>query len=377
MEESKNNMVYRYLGNSGIKVSVLGYGNWLTAHDPKSEQDVIDCVVESHKHGVNFFDTAEIYGAGVAEDIMGKAIKQLNVPRDELVITTKLVKCGNGVNDSMLSRKHLTEGMVASLKRLGLDYVDVIFCHRPDTDVDIEEVCKSMDWLVEEGYAFYWATSEWGPDDIVQAIETCKRLHLHKPIADQCQYNAYVRENVEKNFRKSFEEYRYGTTVWSPLAGGILTGKYNDGVAPEGSRYDKEPTTARIWANFFSEDKKDKTCESLKALAELAAELECTQAELALAWVIVNKDVSTAIFGATKISQVQSNIKAIDIASKWTPELETRIEKILGTQPEPATDFNTFMPKEPRRAVAIDYDFSPPKTSALMAAALKESKTSE
>lgn len=365
-------MIYRYLGNSGIKVSVLSFGNWLTAHDPKSEEQVIECVKESFKNGVNFFDTAEIYGYGVAEEIMGKAIKELNVPRDELVVSTKLVKCGGGVNDMMLSRKHLTEGISASLKRMGLDYVDIVFCHRPDTDVAIEEVCKAMDWIVEEGYSFYWATSEWQSDDIVQAIEVCKRLRLHKPVADQCQYNAFVRENVEKNFRKPFEEYRYGTTVWSPLAGGILTGKYNDGVAPEGSRYKEEASTGWIWGKFFGEDKKEATIATLKGLAEVATELGCTQAELALAWVIVNKDVSTAIFGASKISQVQSNIKAVEIASKWTPELEERMEKLLGTQPEPAMDWNSFSPMTPRRLEAIDYDFELPKVSSLMKAAQEE-----
>lgn len=272
----------------------------------------------------------------------------------------------------MLSRKHLAEGMQNSLKRLGLDYVDVVFCHRPDSDVAIEEVCQAMDWLVEEGYAFYWATSEWSNDDIIQAIEVCKRLHLHKPIADQCQYSALIRDNVEKNFRKAFEEYRYGTTVWSPLAGGILSGKYNDGVAPEDSRYKKEASVGWIWARFFGDKVKDKTIAALKGLGEIATELGCSQAELALAWTIANKDVSTAIFGATSIEQVESNIRAVTVASKWTPELEAQIEKVLGNQPEPAMDWNTFSPKCPRRGEAIDYEFKLPKVSILMKAAVAE-----
>jgi len=201
MEAARDEMVYRYLGNSGLRVSVLSYGNWLTAHDPKSEEDIIKCIKKAYELGVNFFDTAEIYGAGVAETIMGKAFKELNVERENLVVSTKLVKCGDGINDHMLSRKHLTEGMQNSLKRLQLDYVDVIFCHRPDSDTPMEETCKAMDWIVEEGYAFYWATSEWSPEQITQAMEICKRLKLNKPIADQCQYSALVRDNFEKNLR--------------------------------------------------------------------------------------------------------------------------------------------------------------------------------
>jgi len=373
MEEAKHNMVYRCLGNSGLKVSVLSYGNWLTAHDPKSEQDIIDCVKTCFDNGINFFDTAEIYGAGVAETIFGNALKALNVDRQDLVVSTKLVKCGEGINDAMLSRKHLAEGMQNSLKRLQLDYVDVIFCHRPDTDTPIEEICYAMDWIIEEGYSFYWATSEWSSDEIVQAIETCKRLKLHKPIADQCQYSALVRDNVEKNLRKPFEEYRYGTTIWSPLAGGILTGKYNDGTAPKGSRYDKEAYAINIvWPKYFGEKTKEKTISTLKGLEELANELGCTQAQLALAWTIINGDISTCIFGATKVSQIEDNLKAVDVAQKWTPEIEEKLEKVLGNQPEPAMDWNTFTPKVPRRQEALDWKFSPSGMSEFMKTVVKE-----
>ena len=229
----------------------------------------------------------------------------------------------------MLSRKHLTEGIQNSLKRLKLDYVDVVFWHRPDTDVAVEEVCKAMDWIIEEGYSFYWATSQWSSDLVVQAIEVCKTLGLHKPIADQWQYNVLTRDDVEKNYRKVIEEYGYGTTIWSPLAGGILTGKYNDGVKPDTPRFTNPTSSNKTWKTFLNEDDKEKTLKLLNELAEVAAELGCTQAELALAWVIVNKDVSTAIFGATSVSQVQSNLKSVEIASKWTPELKERIEKFL------------------------------------------------
>lgn len=357
MESARDKMIYRYLGNSGLKVSVLSYGNWLTAHDPKSEEAIVKCIKRAYELGINFFDTAEIYGAGVAETIMGKAFKELNVEREELVVSTKLVKCGEGVNDSMLSRKHLTEGIQNSLKRLQLDYVDVIFCHRPDSDTPIEETVKAMDWIVEEGYAFYWATSEWTPEQITQAIEVCKRLKLNKPIADQCQYSALVRENFEKNLRLPYEDYGYGTTIWSPLAGGLLSGKYNSGEAPEGSRYkDSEFARNLIWPKYFGEGKKEGTVKLLKALEEIAAELGCSQAQLALAWTIVNRDTSTCIFGATNEAQVEDNVKALEVAQKWTPELEERIEAALGNQPEPAMDFNIWGPKQPRRKLAVDYN---------------------
>lgn len=360
MESARDKMVYRYLGNSGLKVSVLSYGNWLTAHDPKSEESIIKCIKRAYELGINFFDTAEIYGAGVAETIMGKAFKELNVEREELVVSTKLVSCGNGVNDSMLSRKHLTEGIQNSLKRLQLDYVDVIFCHRPDTDTPIEETVKAMDWIVEEGYAFYWATSEWTPEQITQAMEICKRLKINKPIADQCQYSALVRDNFEKNLRLPYEDYGYGTTIWSPLAGGLLSGKYNSGEAPEGSRYkDNDFAKSAIWPRYFGEGKKEGTVKILKALEEIAAELGCSQAQLALAWTIVNKDTSTCIFGATNEQQVEDNVKALEVAQKWTPELEERIEAALGNQPEPAMDFNIWAPKQPRRKLAVEYGISP------------------
>jgi voltage-dependent potassium channel beta subunit len=358
MEGPKQNMIYRYLGNTGLKVSVLSYGNWLTAHDPKSEKDIIDCVKKAHELGVNFFDTAEIYGAGVAETIMGKALKELGVEREQLVVSTKLLKCGDGINDSFLSRKHLTEGIKNSLERLQLDYVDVVFCHRPDSNTPMEETCQAMDWIVEEGYAFYWATSEWSPEEITKAMEICTRLKLNKPIADQCQYSALVRENFEKNLRSCYENYKYGTTIWSPLAGGILTGKYNDGVAHEGRYKDNDWTKDNIWPRFFGDKVKDKTIETLNTLKEIADDLGCSMAQLALAWTIVNKDTSTCIFGATKVSQVEDNMKALEIAIKWDKDIEERVEKALGNQPEPTMDFSVWAPMKPRRTCALDFNMT-------------------
>ena len=305
MEESKGpKMAYRYLGNSGLRVSVLSYGTWLTAHDPDSERAIIDCVKASYAAGVNFFDTAEIYGAGVAETILGKAIKELPCERKDIVVSSKYMKCGDGPNDRMCGKKHIYEGVRASLKRMDLDYFDVVFSHRPDDYTPLEETCRAFDAIIRDGLAFYWATSEWSSARITRAIEICKRLNLHEPIADQCQYHALHRERPEEGYRPVYEDYGYGTTIWSPLAGGVLTGKYNEGVAPEGSRYnDNSFAKNAIWPSYFGTDElKEKNTKILKGLKEIADEVGCTQAQLAIAWVIVNKDISTCIFGATKVS---------------------------------------------------------------------------
>ena len=192
----------------------------------------------SFDNGVNFFDTAEKYGNGIAETIMGKAIKELGFKRKDIVVTTKIYKIGEGPNDGFMSRKHLIEGVLASLGRLQLDYVDVVYSHRPDFETPLEETCRAMHWIIENNKAFYWGTSEWPTDRITKAIEICERLNLHKPIVEQPQYSMLVRKRFELEYRRIFSDYRYGSTVWSPLANGILSGKYNSGVIPEGSRFD-------------------------------------------------------------------------------------------------------------------------------------------
>ena len=195
----KKHMEYRFLGNTGLKVSVLSYGNWVNSDKDDDIQITIDAVKRCFDYGVNFFDTAEIYGAGNAEIAMGKALKALGVERKDYVVSTKLIKCGNGVNDVMLSRKHIIEGLTNSLKRLDLDYVDVVFAHRPDRETPLEETCRAFDHLINTGKAFYWGTSEWEADIISRAIEICERLNLHKPITEQPQYSMICRNNFEKN----------------------------------------------------------------------------------------------------------------------------------------------------------------------------------
>jgi len=195
---------------------------------------------------------------------MGRAFKELGVKREDIVVSTKLWKVGNGVNDVFLSRKHLIEGINNSLKRLQLDYVDVVFCHRPDYDTPLEETCRAMNWIIENGKAFYWGTSMWPADRITKAIEICERLNLHKPITEQPCYSLVRRDLFEKEYRRLFSEYKYGTTIWSPLAGGILAGKYNNGEIPAGSRYDVHNDFLKgTWNTYFSEEKKPGTVKKL------------------------------------------------------------------------------------------------------------------
>jgi len=273
-------MIYRWLGNSGLRVSVLSYGTWLTAHDAAQEEAVVACIKAAWENGINFFDTAEIYGTGISETLLAKGLKALPCKRKDYVIASKYIRCGDGENDKMLGAKHLFEGVNATLERMGIDYLDVIFAHRPDFDTPLEETCRAFDQIIRDRKALYWATSEWSAARVTRAIEICERLNLHKPIADQCQYHALHRDNMEKFLRPVFEDYRYGTTIWSPLAGGILSGKYNEGVTPDGSRYkDNKFAADNIWPRYFgTEEKKDKTVKVLKGLAEISTELGVSQA---------------------------------------------------------------------------------------------------
>jgi voltage-dependent potassium channel beta subunit len=349
----KDQMEYRYLGNTGIKVSVFSYGNWLNSNKEEDIQMTVDTVKRCWEHGVNFFDTAEIYGAGNAEEALGKAIAALPCERKDIVVSTKLLKCGNGVNDQGLSRKHLIEGIKHSLKRLQMDYVDVVFAHRPDANCPLEETVRAFSWMVDQGLTFYWGTSEWEADLISRAIELCERLNLHKPIVEQPQYNMLVRDNFEKNYRRVFSEYGYGTTIWSPLASGILSGKYNDGEIPEGSRFDKHKDIAFIFQKYFGEQNKAKTVAALNTLKTIGEEMGYSQPQVALAWAIANRDVSTCLLGFSKIAQVDENMKSLELYKKWDKDIEKRIRDAFGNDPEPDMDWRTWAPLANRRDIHV------------------------
>jgi len=344
MEINHPNMEYRRLGASGLKVSALGYGNWLTSDKPEFDERTKEMIKKCYELGINFFDTAEFYGEGQGEIAMGKAFKELNLPREQLVVATKIFWGGKGVNDVGLSRKHVIEGTKKCLKKLQLDYVDILYCHRLDLDTPIEETCRAFDYIINSGMALYWGTSEWPADKIMDAFRICDKLGLHRPITEQPEYSVFPRERFEKEYYFLFRDFNFGCQIWSPLAGGILTGKYLDGKPP-GSRYDTDdPVIQENWEGYFPEGLKEHTISAIKGLKELADEIGCTLAQLCIAWTLYSPNCSTCLFGATQTSQIEENIKAIEVYKKLTPEINERIDKIVGTAPAPIIDYRKYKP---------------------------------
>ncbi len=329
-------MNYRYLGKSGLQVSELSYGAWVTFGDQIGEDTALELMQAAIDAGVNFFDNAEVYARGQAETMMGKVVKRAGWKRSDLVFSTKIFWGGEGVNDSGLSRKHIIEGMDASLARLQMDYVDLVFAHRPDLHTPIEETVRAFNYLIEQGKAFYWGTSEWSAAQIAEAHGVARRLGLIAPLMEQPQYNMFHRDRFEVEYAHLYEEFGMGTTIWSPLASGLLTGKYNAGM-PEGTRATLE---GYEWlkSRFTDEDALENIVKVGK-LMDIADELGCSMPQLALAWTLKNPNVSTTITGASKPAQVVENMKAIDFVEKLTSEVMDRIEAILDNKPKPETDW--------------------------------------
>lgn len=329
-------MEYRYLGNSGLKVSALSLGAWVTYGGQVGEDTAFECMTTAYEAGVNFFDNAEVYANGNAETVMGNVIKRVGWKRSDLVISTKIFWGGDGPNDSGLSRKHIMEGTNASLKRLQMDYVDLIFCHRPDIRTPIEETVWAMNQVINQGKAFYWGTSEWNAQQITEAVGVARREHLIPPLMEQPQYNMFHRERMEKEYAPLFRQFGLGTTIWSPLASGLLTGKYNQGI-PSGTRATLD---GYEWLRKkFESTEAQLQLEKVGKLIPLAEEIGCTMAQLALAWCLKNPNVSTVITGASRKQQVQENMVALDVTEKLTADIMQRIEEILENQPKPETDF--------------------------------------
>lgn len=308
-------MPTRKLGNSGLDVSVIGFGSWVS-FDYQLDVDAAAKLIETaYEHGINFFDNAEVYAHGNSELIMGEVFKRLHIPRSDIVITTKIfhgcvkepTKTARG-----LSRKHIVEGARASLARLQLDYVDVIFAHRPDSSVPMEEIVRAFNFLIDQGLAFYWGTSEWHPSHIIEAWECATRLGMVGPICEQPHYNLLHRKRVEHDLKPLYDRYKLGLTTWSPLASGLLTGKYSNGCVPEGSRF-----SVQRYQNLREGILTEENLTSIKNLQPLADTYGCSCAQLALAWCIANKNVSTVLTGATKLEQLQENIAAVKIAEKF------------------------------------------------------------
>jgi voltage-dependent potassium channel beta subunit len=320
-------MEYRRLGRSGLKVSVLSFGSWVTfanANQLETAQQAAECLQAAHDAGVNFYDNAEAYGGGESERVMGAAIRELGWERQDYVISTKLfwgLREGPNMRNT-LNRKYLSQASEGSLERLDLDFVDLVFCHRADPNTPIEETVWAMSDMIERGEALYWGTSEWSADEIRAAWDIADRHHLHKPVMEQPQYNILTRERVEKEYARLYEDIGLGTTIWSPLASGLLTGKYLDGV-PEGSR---ATLPGYEWLRGLLTNKESNA--KVAEVKKVADELGVSLAQFSLAWCTKNPHVSTVITGASSAAQVRENMGALDVIPLLTDEVMERVDLI-------------------------------------------------
>jgi voltage-dependent potassium channel beta subunit len=320
-------MRYRRLGRSGLQVSELSLGSWVTYHNQVNVDAAVEMLAAAMDAGINFFDNAEVYAMGQSEAVMGQAFKRLGWPRLNFIVSTKffwgLAREGNTVNRrNTLNRKYLSQAIDGSLQRFGLDHVDLVYCHRPDPHTPIEETVWAMSDMITRGKALYWGTSEWSADEIRAAWGIADKHHLHKPVVEQPQYHLFHRKRVEQEYARLYEDIGLGLTTWSPLASGLLTGKYRDGV-PDGSRGAME-SMAYLRDNLTDAKKNA----AVAQLAPIAAELGGTLAQLAIAWATKNPRVSTVITGASKLPQLQDNLGALAVADQLTPEVMARIDGI-------------------------------------------------
>lgn len=332
-------MEFRFLGRSGLQVSALSFGSWVTFGDQLDESSASACLKTAVDAGMNFIDCAESYAGGRAETMLGNIIRRMGWKRSDLIVSTKIFWGGKGPNDTGLSRKHILEGTDASLKRMRLDYVDLLFCHRPDRDTPVEETVRAMSRLVNQGKALYWGTSEWSAREITEAYHIAREERLVPPTMEQPEYNMFRRERVEKEYAPLYGRFGLGTTIWSPLASGFLTGKYNRGIPP-GSRLSLR---GYGWLRKrFEGPAAAEKIKKVKKLAGVAADLGLSLPQLALAWCLKNPNVSTVITGASSPEQVRENMKALSAGSRLSPPAMAKIEKILNNAPPPEPDFKRW-----------------------------------
>jgi voltage-dependent potassium channel beta subunit len=318
-------MQYRRLGHSGLRVSVLSFGSWVSFGPQLAGANARDCLAAAYDAGINFFDNAEVYSGGTSETIMGAAIAELGWPRHTYVISSKFFW---GIEESVntkntLNRKYLLHAVDGSLRRLGLDFLDLIYCHRSDAETPIEETVRAMHDIITSGRALYWGTSEWSAADIQEAWDIAERHHLHKPVMEQPQYNLFTRDKVEQEFAPLYDSFGLGLTTWSPLASGLLTGKYREGV-PSGSR---AALPGYGWLrSMVTEPDANRRVSQLETIAQ---ELGVTLAQLSIAWCAANPHVSTVITGASRVEQVHENLGALPVIKRLTPEILARIDAIF------------------------------------------------
>lgn len=357
MVEKIPEMPYRQMGPTGLKVPLLSFGT-MTFVDEKAEDLYIQMIKRCWELGIKMFDCAESYGRNLSEKLLGRVLQKCNFPRDEIIVSTKIFYSRGPLfstpvdtipkNAYGLSRKHIIEGADNCLKRLQLPYVDILFCHRPDFSVPMEEICRGMNQVIEKGQAFYWGTSEWPAVKIMEAYKVCDKLDLMKPVVEQPQYNMLVREKFEVDYALLFDEYKMGTTIWSPLAGGFLTGKYTEGI-PTDSRLTNAKLKPLFYDPYMTGEKKEITLGILKNLKEISDSLKCTPSQLAIAWTMKNVNVSTVLLGATSLKQLDENYGALKVFSLLTPELSEKIELVLKNKPKQQFDWKFAKPFPDRR----------------------------
>lgn len=324
-------MEYRYMGKTGLQLSVLSFGSWVSFHKQIDDSIADELMGIAYDNGINFFDNAEVYALGESEKMMGRVLKKKNWDRSSYTVSSKAFwgwrGTANKPNQTGLSRKHLTEACNEALQRLQQEYLDLYFCHRPDKKMPIEEVVWTMHNLIQQGKILYWGTSEWSGVEIMEAHRVAHQYGLIGPAMEQPQYNLLERNKMENEFLMVFKTVGMGTTIWSPLASGLLSGKYNDGI-PEGSRFG---LTGFDWLK--DRWMKDEMLNKVRRLSDLAKELGISMPQLSIAWCIKNPNVTTAILGATSKAQLLENLKAADAAEKLTTEVMQRIDEIVQTKP--------------------------------------------
>jgi voltage-dependent potassium channel beta subunit len=325
-------MQYRRLGSSGLKLSALSFGSWVTFSTQVDESAAAELMKLAYDGGVNFFDNAEAYAAGESEVLMGRALKKLGWGRDTYCVSSKVFWGGKLPTQRGLSKKHVRDCCHTALKRLQVEYLDLYFCHRPDLDVPIEETVRAMNDLITQGKVLYWGTSEWRADEIAEAHGVARALGLVGPTMEQPQYNLFEREKVERDYQRLYDSVGLGTTIWSPLASGILTGKYEKGI-PKGSRMTL-PGYEWLKERLESDEGKQRVAQT-RELARVAKDLGASVGQLAIAWCLVNPRVSTVILGATRAEQLRENLAALELVPKLDAKVLERIETIVANKPEP------------------------------------------
>ncbi len=329
-------MEYRRLGKSGLKLSALSLGSWVTFSNQLNLDAATRCMQQAYDAGVNFFDNAEAYAAGESERLMGLALKRLGWSRDTYCVSSKVYWGGELPTQRGLSRKHVHDACHAALERLRVDYLDLYFCHRPDLETPIEETVRAMHDLIAQGKVLYWGTSEWSAQQIQEAHTAARELRLTPPTMEQPQYNMVHRDRVEAEYHRLYDHPGLGTTIWSPLASGVLTGKYNDGI-PDGSRMSMPDFE---WLRERIEDEEGKkNLERARQLTVLAKEVGVPLAQLAIAWCLLNPNVSTVILGASNEKQLDQNLSALEVAKSIDADLEDKIEAILDNKPKLPVQF--------------------------------------